>query len=151
MPGLQQEVGGIITHGAKMLYAISESLVPKVALVLRKSYGGGNLGMGVVKALGTDLVFAWPMAEIGVMSAEAAVEVIYAKELKEAQDPGAFRGQKISEFQSKFSTPYSAASALRVDDVLEPMETRWRLISAFELLATKKKVAYPKRHGNMPL
>lgn len=151
MPGLQQEVGGIITHGAKMLYAICEAVVPKVALVVRKSYGGGNLGMGVVKGLGIDLIFAWPTAEIGVMSAEGSVEVIYAKELKQAENPRIFRETKISEFREKHSNPYLWASSLVVDDVFEPRGTRSRLISAFELLSTKEKVVYPKRHGNIPL
>jgi acetyl-CoA carboxylase carboxyltransferase component len=151
MPGLEQELGGIICHGAKMLYAISESIVPKVTLVVRKSYGGGNIGMGVVKGLGIDLILAWPTAEIGVMSAEAAVDVIYSKAIRDAEEPMVFREQKIGELRKFYSNPYAAASSQVVDDVIEPYETRKRLISVFEFLSTKKKTSFPKRHGNIPL
>ncbi|UCC41723.1 MAG: acyl-CoA carboxylase subunit beta [Candidatus Aminicenantes bacterium] len=151
MPGLEQEVGGIICHGAKMLYAISESIVPKVTLVVRKSYGGGNIGMGVVKGLGIDLIFAWPTAEIGVMSAEAAVEVIYSKAIRDAKEPTIFEERKISELREAYSNPYAAASSQVIDDVIEPRETRKRLINAFEFLSSKKKTPFPKRHGNIPL
>ena len=107
--------------------------------------------MGVVKGLGIDLVFAWPMAEIGVMSAEAAVDVIYSKEMQDRQEPQAFREQKILEMREAYGNPYFMASAQIVDDVFEPKETRSRLISAFEFLSTKEKRPYPKRHGNIPL
>jgi propionyl-CoA carboxylase beta chain len=107
--------------------------------------------MGAVKGLGIDLVLAWPTAEVGVMSAEAAVDVVYAKAIKEAEDPKVFREQKISELQEAYSNPYAAASAQMIDDVIEPRDTRRRLINSFELLATKKKNPYHKRHGNIPL
>ncbi|MDD6310416.1 MAG: acyl-CoA carboxylase subunit beta [Firmicutes bacterium] len=152
LPGTNQEYGGIIRHGAKMLYAYCEATVPKVTVILRKSYGGAYIGM-CSKGIGADLLFAWPTAQIAVMGASGAVNIISSvkKELKEAADPDALRQQKIDEYEETFNNPYYAASLGYVDDVIEPSTTRQRVISAFDMLATKKETLPAKKHGNIPL
>jgi acetyl-CoA carboxylase carboxyltransferase component len=149
LPGLEQEHGGIITQGAKMLYAFSEATVPKIILILRKSYGGGNAAM-CNHGLRADLMFAWPSAEIAVMGAESAAEILFKKEIAKAEDPGQKRSEKIQEYRLKFASPYNAASALYIDEVIEPKETRERLIKALNTLE-KKQVSNPwRKHGIMP-
>ncbi len=152
MPGLEQEHGGIITHGAKVLYALSEAIVPRVAVIIRKSYGGGALGMGVVPGLGTDFIFAWPIAETGVMGAEQTVDLFYADEIAKSEKPQQLREQLIEEYTDRYANPFFEASIrTHIKDVIEPRDTRQRLITTLKLLRGKKVVRYPKRHGNIPL
>ena len=150
LPGAAQEYGGIIRHGAKMLYAYSEATVPKITVIVRKAYGGAYLAM-CSKDLGADIVLAWPLAEIAVMGPEGAANIIFKKDIESASDPAAARQQKINEYSSEFATPYKAAEHGYVDDVIEPSQTRKRLIDAFEMLATKKEKRPFKKHGNIPL
>ena len=150
LPGTQQEFGGIIRHGAKMLYAYSEATVPKVTLVVRKGYGGGYIAM-CSKELGADLVFAWPTAEIAVMGPEGAANIIYSKEINAADHPEQVRQAKIDEYRQDFANPYRAGTYGYVQDVIEPHQSRQVLISAFEMLATKRVQSPAKKHGNIPL
>lgn len=150
MPGTNQEYGGIIRHGAKILYAYSEATVPKVTIITRKAYGGAYIGM-CSRHLGADQVIAWPTAEIAVMGAEGAANIIFRKEIKEAEDPVTKREELIADYQQRFATPYYAAERGYVDIVIEPKETRPRLINAFEMLATKRETRPAKKHGNIPL
>lgn len=150
LPGTNQEYGGIIRHGAKMLYAYSEATVPKVTLITRKAYGGAYLAM-CSKDLGADQVFAWPNAEIAVMGPEGAANIIFKKEIESAEDPITARQEKIQEYRDKFATPYIAASRGYVDDVIEPALTRQRLISAFDMLESKRESRPAKKHGNLPV
>lgn len=152
LPGTGQEYGGIIRHGAKMLYAYCEATVPKVTVILRKAYGGAYIGM-CNKELGADLVLAWPTAQIAVMGASGAVNIISSvkKEIKAAEDPEALRAEKIAEYEEKFNNPYIAAGLGYVDDVIEPATTRQRIISAFDMLSTKRESLPSKKHGNIPL
>lgn len=150
LPGTNQEYGGIIRHGAKMLYAYSEATVPKVTLIIRKAYGGAYLAM-CSRDLGADQVFAWPSAEIAVMGPDGAANIIFKKEIEAADDPAAARQEKIQEYKDKFATPYIAASRGYVDDVIEPATTRPRLIAAFEMLESKRETRPAKKHGNLPV
>jgi len=150
LPGVDQEHQGIIRHGAKLLYAFSEATVPAVTVILRKSYGGAYLVMNS-RAVGADFVFAWPSAEIAVMGAQGAVNVIYRRELADAADPDATRDQLVSEYETQFNNPYVAAERGLVDDVIEPRETRARLIRTLAMLRNKRKAVPPKKHGNIPL
>jgi len=150
MPGLAQEHGGIIRHGAKIVYAYSEATVPKLCVVTRKAYGGAYIVMSS-KYIRTDLVFAWPTAELAVMGAEGAVNILYRKQLKTMEDPEAERARLVAEFREKFSRPYAPAASGHIDDILIPAETRPRLIAALELLRDKQVKLPPKKHGNMPL
>jgi len=150
LPGVSQEHGGIIRHGAKMLYAYSEATVPKVTMILRKAYGGAYIGM-CNKELGADMVLAWPSAEIAVMGAEGAANIVFKKEIEEADDPIAKRQEKIAEYENRFNNPYRAAELGYVDDVIEPATARQRLISAFDMLASKRESLPAKKHGNIPL
>ncbi len=153
LPGKTQEYGGIIRHGAKVLYALSEAIVPRIAVVLRKAYGGATVGMGVMPGFTNDLVFAWPTAEIGPMGAEQAVELLYAKEIESAANPEELRARMIEEYREQYADALAMASqCTMVRDIIEPRDTRRRLIRSFRLLRGKKKVdRYPKRHGNIPL
>ncbi|MEA4963791.1 acyl-CoA carboxylase subunit beta [Lutispora sp.] len=150
LPGTNQEYGGIIRHGAKMLYAYSEATVPKVTLITRKAYGGAYIAM-CNKELGADQVYAWPTAEIAVMGPEGAANIIFRKDIEGAENPAAARQEKIQEYKEKFATPYIAASRGYVDDVIEPATTRQRLISAFEMLESKRENRPAKKHGNLPV
>ncbi|HHW49278.1 MAG TPA: methylmalonyl-CoA carboxyltransferase [Clostridiaceae bacterium] len=150
LPGVDQEHNGIIRHGAKLLYAFSEATVPKINVIVRKAYGGAYIAMNS-KHLGADMVFAWPSAEIAVMGPDGAANIIFRKEISEAIDPIATRTQKIQEYREKFSNPYIAASRGYVDDVIEPATTRVRIISALEMLASKRESRPSKKHGNIPL
>ncbi|NJF25287.1 carboxyl transferase domain-containing protein [Thermococcus sp. Bubb.Bath] len=150
LPGTQQEYGGIIRHGAKVLYAYSEATVPLVTVVLRKAYGGAYLAMGS-KHLGADFVFAWPTAEIAVMGPEGAANIIFRKEIAAAENPEEVRQQKIAEYRDKFANPYVAAARGYIDDVIDPAETRGRVVMALEAMGSKRVKLPPKKHGNMPL
>lgn len=150
LPGVAQEHGGIIRHGAKMLYAYSAASVPKITVVLRKAYGGAYLAM-CSKDLGADAVFAWPTAEIAVMGADGAVNVVFKKEIEAADDPAAKREELIEEYRETFSTPYMAASRGLVDDIIDPAETRREIAMALEVLANKRQMRPNKKHGLSPL
>jgi methylmalonyl-CoA carboxyltransferase large subunit len=150
LPGVQQEHGGIIRHGAKMLFAYSAATVPKVTVILRKCYGGAYLAM-CGKDLGADRVFAWPTAEIAVMGAEGAAEIVFRKEIQEAEDKAAKRAELIERYRETFSNPYVAAGRRLVDAIIEPATTRHHLAQVFEYLHTKRELRPPKKHGLMPL
>jgi acetyl-CoA carboxylase carboxyltransferase component len=152
LPGKAQEHDGIIHHGAKVLYALSEATVPKLAVLMRKVYGGAALGMGILPGFGTDLVFAWPTAEVGAMGAEQAVELFYAEDIKNAEKPQEFRAQKVKEYNELYADSLALASQVTyVQDIIEPRETRRCLNRSLQLIKDKKIKPYPKRHGNMPL
>ncbi len=150
LPGVSQEHGGIIRHGAKILYAYSEASVPKLTVITRKGYGGAMIVMGS-KYLRADFVYAWPSAEIAVMGADGAVNILYRKELKDNPNAKEDRARLVQEYKDKFSNPYAAASAGHIDDVILPSETRQRLIAALELLKDKQSSLPAKKHGNIPL
>ncbi|MFA4646481.1 methylmalonyl-CoA decarboxylase subunit alpha [Pyrococcus kukulkanii] len=150
LPGVDQESRGIIRHGAKVLYAYAEATVPMVTIILRKAYGGAYLAMGS-KHLGADFVFAWPTAEIAVMGPEGAANIIFRKEIAKAENPEEFRRQKIQEYREKFANPYVAASRGYIDDVIDPAETRAKIVMALEALENKRVKLPPKKHGNIPL
>jgi len=150
LPGTVQEYGGIITHGAKLLYAFAEATVPKVTVITRKAYGGAYCVMSS-KHLRTDVNFAWPTAEIAVMGAEGAVNVLYRREIEEAADPAAERARYVAEYRDKLANPYVAASRGYVDEVIEPRTTRRRLIAALARLETKRDRNPARKHGNIPL
>ena len=150
LPGTGQEYNGVILQGAKLLYAYGEATVPKVTVTLRKSYGGSHIVMSC-KQLRGDLNYAWPTAEIAVMGGSGAAEVLYARELKEAEDPVALMAQKIEEYDNLFANPYQAAKYGYIDDVIEPRNTRFRVIRALQQLHTKKLINPAKKHGNIPL
>jgi propionyl-CoA carboxylase beta chain len=150
LPGVSQEHGGIITQGAKLLYAFAEATVPKVTVITRKAYGGAYCVMAS-KHIRTDVNFAWPTAEIAVMGAEGAVGILYRRELSDAQDKESVRNAKIAELEDKFASPYVAAERGFVDEVIEPAQTRPKLIRALALLENKRDSNPPKKHGNIPL
>jgi methylmalonyl-CoA decarboxylase alpha subunit len=150
MPGTEQEYGGIIRHGAKLLFAYSEATVPKLTVITRKAYGGAYIAM-CSRHLGADMVLAWPTAEIAVMGAEGAANIIFRKEIKEALDPAAKRQEKIAEYRELFANPYQAAERGYVDMVVDPAETRTHLINALRVLGTKREERPAKKHGNIPL
>jgi len=150
LPGTGQEYNGVILHGAKLLYAYGEATVPKVTVTLRKSYGGSHIVMSC-KQLRGDMNYAWPSAEIAVMGAEGAAGVLYAKAAKEAPDPAAFIKEKEDEYRQLFANPYQAAKYGYIDDVIEPRNTRFRVIRALQMLSTKKQTNPAKKHGNIPL
>lgn len=150
LPGTGQEYGGIIRHGAKMLYAYSEATVPKLTLITRKAYGGAYIGM-CNKELGADIVMAWPSSEIAVMGPEGAANIVFKNDISNADDPIGKRQEKIQEYKDQFANPYKAAERGYVDDIIEPSMTRPRLINAFDMLASKRQSLPPKKHGNIPL
>ncbi len=149
-PGREQEQSGIIRRGAKLLYAYAEARVPKVTLIMRKAYGGAYIAMNS-KGIGADRVFAWPIAELAVMGAEGAVDILFRHEIEGAPDPEQLRKDKIEEYSAKFMNPYSAASKGYVDEVIFPEETRSKLCTALQMLQTKQRGKTQKRHGNIPL
>ncbi|MCK5540914.1 MAG: methylmalonyl-CoA carboxyltransferase, partial [Deltaproteobacteria bacterium] len=152
LPGKDQEYAGIITHGAKVLYALSEATVPKVAVLLRKVYGGAALGMGILPGFGTDLIYAWPTAEIGAMGAEQAVGLFYGKELREADDAEQFKAEKVAQYRELYADSLSLASQVTyVQDIIEPRETRRCLTRSLRLLRGKERRRRPGHHGNIPL
>ncbi len=150
LPGTAQEYGGIIRHGAKLLYAFAEATVPKVTVITRKAYGGAYCVMSS-KHIRTDVNFAWPTAEIAVMGPEGAVNVLYRRELEAAADPAVLKAEKTAEFRAKFANPFVAASRGFVDEVIQPRTTRAKLIQALSRLSTKRDRNPPKKHGNIPL
>lgn len=150
LPGTQQEYGGIILHGAKLLYAYGEATVPKVTITLRKSYGGAYCVMSS-KHLRGDINYAWPTAEIAVMGPSGAIEVLYGKEAAAAEDPAKFAAEKENDYRDAFANPYNAARYGYIDDVIEPRNTRFRIIRALQQLATKKLTNPAKKHDNLPL
>lgn len=149
-PGIPQEHAGIIRHGAKMLYAYSEATVPKITLALRKEYGGAVMGMCCV-GMGVDMMLAWPIAQLVVLDTSAAVDMIFRKEIKAAENPEEVRQQKIEEYDYKYSNPFHAASNMLVNRVIKPSETRPQLIKALRMLKNKQRPKSTKRHGNIPL
>jgi propionyl-CoA carboxylase beta chain len=150
LPGTDQEWNGIITNGAKLLYAFSEATVPRVTVITRKAYGGAYDVMNS-KHIGADMNYAWPMAEIAVMGAKGAAEIIFKKEIKESTNPEAKLAEKIEEYTNKFANPYIAAERGYIDEVIQPNETRKKLISAFKMLENKVDNLPRKKHGNIPL
>lgn len=150
LPGKEQEHSGIIRHGAKILYAYSESTVPTVTVILRKAFGGAYIGMDS-KGMGADFVFSWPVAEIAVMGAEGAVGIIGKRQIDAAEDPEAKRKELIKEYEDKFMNPYIAAERGYIDEVIRPEETRSRVLDAFAMLEQKQKSIPDKKHGNIPL
>jgi propionyl-CoA carboxylase beta chain len=150
LPGTVQEYGGIIKHGAKLLFAFAEATVPKVTVITRKAYGGAYCVMSS-KHIRTDFNFAWPTAEIAVMGPEGAVNILYKRELEAAADPAAARAEKVAEFRAKFANPYTAANRGFIDEVIRPRETRRKVITALASLRNKRDKNPPKKHGNIPL
>jgi acetyl-CoA carboxylase carboxyltransferase component len=150
LPGVAQEHGGIIRHGAKLLYAYCEATVPKITIITRKAYGGAYCTMNSRHIRG-DLVYAWPTAEIAVMGPDGAVNLVFRRQIEAAEDPDATRQRLIREYSEKFANPYVAASLGYVDDVIEPAETRSKLVAGLEMLKNKRDTNPPKKHGNIPL
>ncbi|MBI4887728.1 MAG: methylmalonyl-CoA carboxyltransferase [Acidobacteria bacterium] len=150
LPGTVQEYGGIIRHGAKLLFAFAEATVPKLTVITRKAYGGAYCVMSS-KHIRTDVNYAWPTAEIAVMGAEGAVNILYRRELEAAADPAAVRASKVAEYREKFANPYAAAQRGFIDEVIRPRQTRAKLIAALDALDTKRDRNPPKKHGNIPL
>ena len=150
LPGTGQEYNAVIVHGAKLLYAYGEATVPKVTVTLRKSYGGSHIVMSC-KQLRGDLNYAWPSAEIAVMGGAGAVGVLYAKEAKEKEDPKAYLAEKEAEYTNLFANPYVAAKYGYIEDVIEPRNTRFRIIRGLAQLRNKKQTVPAKKHGNIPL
>jgi acetyl-CoA carboxylase carboxyltransferase component len=150
LPGVDQEYRGIIRHGAKMLFAYAEATVPKITIIVRKDYGGGKQAM-CSKPMGTDLVLAWPSAELAVMGAEGAVNVICRKEIQESSDPEGTRKRLIGEYQQIFEGPFESARKMYLDDVIKPEETRAKIIQALKIFRDKKVSRIDKKHANMPV
>lgn len=150
LPGVGQEHGGIIRHGAKLLYAYSEATVPKIQLITRKAYGGAYLAM-CAKSLGADVAIAWPSAQIAVMGAQGAANIVFRKEIESAENPNEKRQEKIAEYEEKFSNPYCAAARGLADMVIEPEKTRYYLVKSLESLLTKRESRPGKKHGNIPV
>ena len=150
LPGTVQEYGGIIRHGAKLLYAFAEATVPKVTVITRKAYGGAYCVMSS-KHIRTDVNYAWPTAEIAVMGPEAAVNILYKRELEQAANPAASRAERVTEFRDRFANPHVAASRGFIDEIIRPRDTRRKLIRALATLETKRDRNPPKKHGNIPL
>jgi propionyl-CoA carboxylase beta chain len=150
LPGTVQEYGGIIRHGAKLLFAFAEATVPKVTVITRKAYGGAYCVMSS-KHIRTDFNYAWPTAELAVMGPEGAVNILYKRDIEKAADPVQARAEKVAEFREKFANPYIAASRGFIDEVIRPRETRRKLITALRNLENKRAVNPPKKHGNIPL
>jgi acetyl-CoA carboxylase carboxyltransferase component len=150
LPGVDQEYGGIIRHGAKLLYAYCEATVPRIQIVVRKAYGGAYVVMNS-KSIGADLAFAWPSAELAVMGPQGAVEIVYRRELQMAADPDARKAELVEEYTERFANPYGAAERGFVDDVIDPAQTRAKIIAGFEMLRSKREELPKRKHGNSPL
>ena len=150
LPGTEQEWGGIIKHGAKLLFAYCEATVPKITVITRKAYGGAYDVMSS-KHIRADYNVAWPSAELAVMGAEGAVNILNKKEIEKAKDPAQERARLIAEYNDKFANPYIAASLGYIDDIIEPSDTRPKIIAALESLVNKRQSLPPKKHGNIPL
>jgi acetyl-CoA carboxylase carboxyltransferase component len=150
LPGVDQEYGGIIRHGAKLLYSYCEATVPRIQVITRKAYGGAYVVMDS-KSVGSDLAFAWPTAELAVMGPQGAVEIIYRRELQAAADPIARRAELVEEYTERYANPYIAAERGYVDDVIDPADTRIKLIRGLEMLRSKREELPKRKHGNVPL
>jgi acetyl-CoA carboxylase carboxyltransferase component len=150
LPGTDQEYGGIIRHGAKLLYAYCESTVPRIQIITRKAYGGAYVVMNS-KSIGADLAFAWPSAEVAVMGPQGAVEILYRRDLADTPDPAARRAELVDEYIERYANPYIAAERGYVDDVISPSETRRVLVRSLALLASKREEMPRRKHGNVPL
>ncbi len=150
LPGVDQEYGGIIRHGAKLLYAYCEATVPRIQIITRKAYGGAYVVMDS-KSIGSDLCYAWPTAELAVMGPQGAVEIVYKRELQQAADPAARRAELVTEYTEKYANPYTAAERGIIDDVIDPAETRRKIVAGLEMLRTKREELPRRKHGNMPL
>ena len=150
LPGVDQEYGGIIRHGAKLLYAYCEATVPRIQVITRKAYGGAYVVMNS-KSIGADLAYAWPSAELAVMGPQGAVEIVYRRELQQAADPAARRAELVAEYSEKYANPYVAAERGFVDDVIDPAETRIKLVEGLRVLRTKRDDVPQRKHGNIPL
>ena len=150
MPGTEQEHGGIIKHGAKLIFAYSEATVPKITVITRKAYGGAYIVMSS-KHVGGDINYAWPSAEIAVMGASGAVNIISRREIRDSDTPEETRARLIQDYEENFNNPYQASSRGFVDDVIDPAETRPKIIAALRMLENKKVTPPPRKHGNIPL
>jgi propionyl-CoA carboxylase beta chain len=150
LPGTGQEYGGIIRHGAKILYAYAEATVPKITIILRKAYGGAYIAM-CSRSLRADAIFAWPTAEIAVMGPEGAVNIVYRSEIERAADPETMKAEKVELYREKYSNPYIAAAKGLIDDVIDPRDTRKKIVQSLEMLETKREGRPKKKHGNIPL
>ena len=150
LPGVHQEYGGIIRHGAKILYAYSEATVPQISVILRKAYGGAYIAMNC-RALGADFAFAWPTAEIAVMGPEGATNIIYRRDIEKSENPNEVRKQKVNEYRERYANPYVTAARGWIDDVIEPKDTRRQLLAALESLKDKHEERPRKKHGNFPV
>jgi propionyl-CoA carboxylase beta chain len=150
MPGTNQEWAGIIRHGAKLLHAYSEATVPKITVITRKAYGGAYIGM-CSKQLGADYVMAWPTAEIAVMGAEGACNIIYRNEIAAAKDPATKKAELVAAYEEQFNNPYFAASLGIIEEIIAPHDTRKRIIALLDALKDKKEIRLPKKHNNIPL
>ncbi|MDQ3738997.1 MAG: acyl-CoA carboxylase subunit beta [Actinomycetota bacterium] len=150
LPGVDQEYGGIIRHGAKLLYAYCESTVPRIQVITRKAYGGAYVVMNS-KSIGADLAFAWPSAELAVMGPQGAVEIVYRRELQQAADPAKRRAELVEEYTERYANPYAAAERGYIDDVIDPAETRRKLVAGLAMLRTKREELPQRKHGNVPL
>jgi propionyl-CoA carboxylase beta chain len=150
LPGVDQEHGGVIRHGAKLLYAYCEATVPRITFITRKSYGGAYVVLSSKHVRG-DLNFAYPTAEIAVMGPDGAVEILFRRDIAAAEDPEAFKAEKVEEFRQKFANPYLAHELGYVDEIIEPKYTRVKIIQSLDLLRNKRQTSPPKKHGNIPL
>jgi acetyl-CoA carboxylase carboxyltransferase component len=150
LPGTDQEYGGIIRHGAKLLYAYCEATVPRVQIITRKGYGGAFVVMNS-KSIGADLAFAWPSAEIAVMDANGAANIIFRREIDAADDPVAKKAELVEQYSERFANPYNAGERGYVDDVIDPRDTRRVLVESLEMLRSKKEQLPQRKHGNVPL
>jgi acetyl-CoA carboxylase carboxyltransferase component len=150
LPGVDQEYGGIIRHGAKLLYAYCEATVPRIQVITRKAYGGAYVVMDS-KSIGSDLSYAWPTAELAVMGPQGAVEIVYRRELQQAADPTARRAELVAEYTERYANPYAAAERGYVDDVIDPADTRVKLVAGLAMLKSKREELPRRKHGNMPL
>ncbi|CAN5781029.1 hypothetical protein BH24ACT3_BH24ACT3_07000 [soil metagenome] len=150
LPGVDQEYNGIIRHGAKLLYAYCEATVPRVQIITRKAYGGAYVVMNS-KSIGADLAFAWPSAELAVMGPQAAVEIVHRRELADADDLDARKAELVGEYSERHANPYEAAERGYIDDVIDPAETRSKLVAGLDMLRTKREELPKRKHGNVPL
>jgi acetyl-CoA carboxylase carboxyltransferase component len=150
LPGVDQEYGGIIRHGAKLLYSYCEATVPRIQVITRKAYGGAYVVMDS-KSIGSDLSFAWPSAELAVMGPEGATDIVYRREIQTAADPEARRTELIEEYKERYANPWVAAERGYVDDVIDPAETRAKIIAGMDMLRSKREELPRRKHGNVPL
>jgi propionyl-CoA carboxylase beta chain len=150
MPGTDQEFGGIIRHGAKLLYAFCEATVPRISIITRKAYGGAYVVMNS-KSIGADLAFAWPTAEIAVMGASGAVEIVHRRDLAKSETPDILRKELTEEYEERYSNPYLAAERGFIDDVIDPAETRRIIARSLDILRGKREELPKRKHGNVPL